>query len=354
MTSVVHLPFYEDNPYQTLLFEALREEEINPINGGGGGNFLRSVLFRWKPRALHFHWLHPYVVRQSWLGTWLRLLQFVCETALIRLTGCKIVWTVHNITNHDDKHPFAERIASRWMGIISSAVICHSQYAAKEMQKLCQIPPERCKVIPHPNYISRYDSQSDCPDEFGHDRDASDNDVTFLFFGRIAPYKGIESMITAFQAMSNSRIRLLIVGNPTTQAFASQIETLAAHDERIHLQLGFVEDCNLPSLFAMADVAMFPFQNILTSGSLILAMGFAKACIVPRFESLAEVLPDSQKPLTYAPTDHQGLQACMEIAADCPSMLTDIGRQNREQVSSWTWPAMASACRSIYQPRMAS
>lgn len=354
MTSVVHLPFYEDNPYQTLLFEALREEGINPINGGGGGNFLRSVLFRWKPQALHFHWLHPYVVRQSWLGTWLRLLQFVCETALIRLTGCKIVWTVHNISNHDGKHPFAERLAGQWMGIISTAVICHSQYAAEEIQKVWRIPPERCKVIPHPNYISRYPNQRNCGDRFGRNPNANDNNVTFLFFGRIAPYKGIESMITAFKAISSPRVRLLIVGNPTTQDFANQIELLASQDDRIHLHPGYVDDCNLPSWFAIADVVMFPFQNILTSGSLILAMGFAKACIVPRFKSLAEVLPDSQKPLTYELTDHQGLQACMEIAPDCPSMLTDIGRQNREQVSTWTWQAMASACRSIYLPQMAS
>ncbi|MBR9802982.1 glycosyltransferase family 4 protein [bacterium] len=353
MTSVVHLPFYEDNPYQTLLFEALREEEINPINGGGGGNFFRSVLFRWKPRALHFHWLHPYVVRQSWLGTWLRLLQFVCETALIRLTGCKIVWTVHNISNHDGKHPFAERVAGRWMGIISTAVICHSQYAAREIQKLWRIPPERCKVIPHPNYISRYPVQGDCADRPGDAPNASNNDVTFLFFGRIAPYKGIEPMIAAFRELTSPRVRLLIVGNPTTQDFANQIELLASQDDRIHLHSGYVDDRNLPSWFAIADVVLFPFQNILTSGSLILAMGFAKACIVPRFESLAEVLPDSQETLTYVPHDVAGLRNCMEWAAKSPNPLTEIGRHNRERAETWTWKAMASTCRSIYHPQTA-
>ena len=43
---VVHLPIYCTDAYQPLLMKSLASHGVIAINGGGGGNFFRTGLFR--------------------------------------------------------------------------------------------------------------------------------------------------------------------------------------------------------------------------------------------------------------------------------------------------------------------
>ena len=44
--------------------------------------------------------------------------------------------------------------------------------------------------------------------------------------------------------------------------------------------------------FNAADVVVFPFRKVLTSGSIVLAMSFGKALVIPDLESLKEIVPE--------------------------------------------------------------
>src|SRR5690348_5469587 len=99
---VVHLPVYDDNAYQKLLMDAQRQLGIEAIDGGGGGNFFRTALTKWHADILHFHWLHPYLIRPGALATLLRSIRLILELIILKLVGQRIVWTVHNLKNHDD------------------------------------------------------------------------------------------------------------------------------------------------------------------------------------------------------------------------------------------------------------
>src|SRR6266478_3025797 len=127
---VVHLPVYEDNPYQRLLMNAQNELGVETINGGGGGNFFRSALFRWKADILHFHWLHPYMIRPSALGTLLRSARLLIELSILKLFGLRIVWTVHNLSNHSGQHLVLERWFTKRFARMPAAIIAHSRLAA--------------------------------------------------------------------------------------------------------------------------------------------------------------------------------------------------------------------------------
>src|SRR5262245_1940853 len=98
---VVHLPVYIDNPYQDLLIRELLEQEVDVIIGGSGGRFLRTALFKWKADIYHFHWIHPYILHSRKWRAAIRGLLFVLEVLVLKLSGAKIVWTVHNISSHD-------------------------------------------------------------------------------------------------------------------------------------------------------------------------------------------------------------------------------------------------------------
>ena len=50
----------------------------------GGGNFFRTARFKWKADILHFHWVHPYILRPSRLGTVVRGTRFIAEVAALK------------------------------------------------------------------------------------------------------------------------------------------------------------------------------------------------------------------------------------------------------------------------------
>ena len=84
---VVHLPYYEDNAYQKLLMASLGKRGVETVPGGGGGNFFRTALWRWKADVLHFHWIHPYVLRPTVGGTLSRATRFLAEIISLKGSG---------------------------------------------------------------------------------------------------------------------------------------------------------------------------------------------------------------------------------------------------------------------------
>src|SRR5258707_224464 len=154
---VVHLPVYAENPYHRLLTNAQRQLGIQTINGGGGGNFFRTALTRWKPDILHFHWIHPYIIRPSSRATLLRSVVLILEISLLRISGQHIVWTVHNLKNHDNRHLGIERWFTKQFAKLASAIIIHSEKARRDVAIAFSISdPKALHVVPHGNYVGYY------------------------------------------------------------------------------------------------------------------------------------------------------------------------------------------------------
>src|SRR5258707_4145571 len=198
---VVHLPVYDDNAYQRLLMDAQRQLGIETINGGGGGNFFRTALTKWKADILHFHWLHPYMIRHSSLATLLRSIRLIAELSFLKLAGQRIVWTVHNLKNHENHHVMIERWFTKRFASLASAVITHSQHARTETAAAFDIrDSNRIHVVPHGNYIGSYPNTVSVREARAQIGLAQDSFV-FLFLGRIHPYKGVNELLGAFSRL---------------------------------------------------------------------------------------------------------------------------------------------------------
>src|SRR6266404_2075776 len=103
--------------------EAQRQSGVATINGGGGGNFFRTALRQWKADILHFHWLHPYMIRPSALGTVLRSTRLLIKLSILKIFDLLIVWTVHNLKNNDNRHSTLYRWFTRRFARFTSAII---------------------------------------------------------------------------------------------------------------------------------------------------------------------------------------------------------------------------------------
>ncbi|MCR9200682.1 MAG: glycosyltransferase family 4 protein [Planctomycetaceae bacterium] len=274
---VVHLPFYDDNPYQTMIMRSQTEQGWTTIQGGGGGNFLRTAIRRWKADIYHFHWLHPYLVRQSRYGTILRAFRFLVEVRILRLTGARIVHTIHNMTNHSKCNTALEQRFARQFMQQCDVLFVHGS-AAKQLvlDTFGDHLEHKLHVIPHPNYSCQYPNWSPKRTDA-----AGSNHLRFGFLGRLARYKCVEQLIEQFKQAGGTKDSLVIRGRCDDPTYYRELAQLASDDNRVTLNEGYVDDEEIPAFFDGIDVCICPSEGILTSGSVLLALTFHTPVIAP-------------------------------------------------------------------------
>lgn len=346
---VVHLPFYEENGYQPLLEAALMRRGIDVLRGGGGGNFFRSALFRWQADVLHFHWLHPYLLRGSRWATLLRASRFLAEVALIRQWGIRIVWTVHNLQNHDRHQAGLERWFTRQFARLADRVIVHCAAAQAEAQRLFGIGPDRLAIVPHGNYAGCYPntlSAAEARQRLG----LGSAEMVYLFLGRIEPYKGVLELVRVFRSLDAPDARLVIAGRPAQADVVPAVEAAIAADHRILFRPGFVADADIQMYFKAADAVVFPYRDVLTSGAVVLAMSFGRACVAPRRGCIPETL-DPEGGFLFSIDDPDGLANAMHAVRGQRDRLAAMGQANQRKTAAWDWDRIAATTESLYTSR---
>jgi beta-1,4-mannosyltransferase len=344
---VVHLPVYQDNPYQRLLTKAQRKLGLNVIDGGGGGNFFRTALLRWRADILHFHWLHPYMIRRSAAATLLRSLRLLIELRLLTLFGQRIIWTVHNLKNHDNRHLQLERWFTKRFAHLCSAIIAHSDAAAHEAATAFDIiDSSQIHVVPHGNYIGCYPnevSRAAAREKLGLDSDS----IVFLFLGRIEAYKAVSELIREFKTVPKD-LHLLVAGKPADPETEETIRKEIGATQNIAFHPGFVAEDRIQFYMNACDAVILPYRDVLTSGAAMLAMSFGRAGIAPRLPGMLELL-DEEGAFIYEPNKPGALAEAIRAAAAQKSELRRMGNHSRAKISGNDWDHVAKRTVEIYK-----
>jgi glycosyltransferase involved in cell wall biosynthesis len=115
-----------------------------------------------------------------------------------------------------------------------------------------------------------------------------------LFFGSIAPWKGIDVLMESASMVSNligEKFNLVIAGT-TPDGYQSHFDNLIKGRQRyIHLINRFIQSNDIPKIIANSKFLILPYNNSFqysVSGVIPLAYTFSKPVIVSNVESLAE------------------------------------------------------------------
>jgi len=345
---VIFIPYNEYNPYQPRLSECLAEEGML-VTGRIRIGDLVSQLIRKRETVdvIHLHWL-PHLedgnagIRQA------RLYAF--RLFLLTLLGKKIVWTVHNLYSHESERKSLEKWLVGKVVKRASKIIVHAetskQLVTDEFGVGCE---EKISVIPHGNYLGCYPNTLS-REESRQRLNLPAASKVFLFFGHIRPYKGIHQLLAAFQRLIDPEAVLLIAGEPLNNEMADEIRELASSDSRIKLRLESVPDEEAQVLMNACDAVVFPYQQILTSGAVIMAMSFGKACLAPRIGSIPETVIDGKGGILYGPDEEEGLLLSLEKASKISSdEFSQMGRFNLAIAKKLDWEGIARKTAAIYQ-----
>jgi beta-1,4-mannosyltransferase len=340
------------NPYQRELATALGKYGINvTLCNFSVLRILRAIRVYGKPDILHLHWTDGFFLARSWPKTIGKTFRFIIELLIIKIFGIKIVWTAHNLSNHEKIHTGYESFVNRFLFHLYDQVIVHCSSAKKAMISTFRLTDrliDKVQVIPHGHYLGCYENRITRQ----HARvnlDYKEDMVLFLFFGHIRLYKGVFELIDMFHKIENPKAQLLIVGSPFNDLTKKELLNRCKADNRIRTFLQYVPPNEIQVYMNATDVVVFPFTEILTSGSVLLAMSFGKAIVVPSIGCIPETV-DTQGGFLYDPNDLDGLSRALKKVFS--SDLDVMGLHNRRKVEKFDWEEIAKMTIRVYDISM--
>ena len=299
-TMIIILPKAgKENPFQHQMVELLRKEGLKVAYGRNARFFsvFKSVIGK-QPKVLYFDWIHRFIIGRSPIISWVKIPTFFFELWWMqKIKGCKIVHTLHNMSNHAQLQPKVEqKYYAKFLKQVDRIRV-YDESTKQSAAEQFQIPLEKIKVIADVPYHHFY--KNECNKEEARQKLRIDsNAFVYLYLGAIKPYKGVPQLITTFGEMKEQNDLLIIAGKPEKPSDIDAINKAAKGTNQLRLELGFIADDQIQYYMNAADVCVFPFKKIEHSGSVDLAMGFKKTIISKRTPLLSSFL-SAQKNLLF-------------------------------------------------------
>ena len=260
-------PAPEANPYTTLLAQL--------VNGR-----VDVVYFSWKTALLsrydvfHVQWpeslARPYTrSRLAPLAGTVKLLLAFVLLLRNRVRGVKMVWTVHNRTPHEKGNALERAFIALFLRWVDHRIFLNRGEVDEHGRP--------SSVVVHPDYSPVV--QPGLVDA-GDDRSGG----ALLFFGRLVPYKGVESLIDT--AIANPQFGDLVVAGQVADAeYGAALLARASDHDQITVAIGHVEQDALESMIAHARIVVLPYRYVYNSGALLLALTLRTPVLVRSSET---------------------------------------------------------------------
>lgn len=201
--------------------------------------------------------------------------------------GAKLIYTAHNVVTHDApwrklEDWYVQQFTKRVDGTIFVSEVSVPLVRAKfpELHGPSTIIPLSDYGDFYPNTVSRKEARA----HFG----ITESALTLSHVGLIKPYKNVPALIRAFKGIPGD-LALLIGGRCLEDVLRSEIQQLASEDPRVVVDIRHLEDEDMQLFLNASDVCIFPYRNILNSGSAMMALTFGKPVVVPNVGSMPEL-----------------------------------------------------------------
>jgi len=288
---------------------------------------LRPLVFLWKiimVRAdiIHVANFHP----------WILLLYFVRP-----LFQFKIWYACHdNPFRPKEDHPPAMDMFERFFARRADAVITYSLFIQKEIH-----PYVSKKVFVLPLIVPEY--------AYG----ALEKDGKFLlelrllFFGRIEPYKGVDTLVDAYEILRNEKVpvSLVVAGRGSISAVLK--EKMAVLGIRVYNS--WISDSDLVSLLKHTDVVVTPYKTATQSEAALLALGYGIPVIATNVGSIPDYVHDGVNGFVVDPNKPSELALRIQWLAEDRKKLENMSKKSAIIRERFSPKRVAQMAINMYQ-----
>jgi D-inositol-3-phosphate glycosyltransferase len=261
-----------------------------------------------KPKLFHLLWNNKF-----------QLLDRTLLMLYYRLLGKKVVFTAHNVNagKRDSNDSWLNRVSLKTQYTLCDHIFVHTKGMKSEMASEFRIPESKISVIPF-GINNTVPNTSLSNAEAKHQLAINNNDKALLFFGNIAPYKGLEYLIAAFQELfqTDRTYRLIVVGKPKgPESYWTEIQRRLTNSDiadRVIAKIEYVPDEETELYFKAADVLILPYAHVFQSGVLFLGYSFGLPAIAADVGSLKEEIVKGETGFVFKPWDSSDLARRIE------------------------------------------
>jgi len=275
-----------------------------------------------------------------------------------RMLRKRIVFTAHNVNagKRDGNDTIVNRLTLRVQYLLADHIFVHTARMKDDLVREFNANPAKITVIPFGinNTISNT-ALTSAQARKGLGFAASDKVI--LFFGCITPYKGLEYLVTAFEAVAKdcANYRLIIAGKPKARDdYWNSVEKLIDRSvvrDRITLRAEYVPDEETEVYFKAADVLALPYLHVFQSGVLFLSYSFGLPVIAADVGSLSDEIIEGETGFIFKAADERELAKVIRdyfsswLYADL-----DCRRQEIRGVANkrYSWTKVARITSGVY------
>ena len=306
-SDMVDSPELHDNPLVRVL--KLRDQQLNATIGA---KVLRVLTYYSRliaysasaePTLFHILWNNKFEIFDRTVLMW-----------FYKLLGKKLVLTVHNVNagERDSIDSWANRASLRLQYRSSDHIFVHTEKMKGQVVAEFGVPASKVSVIPFGinNSVPTTDlSTLEAKRRLG----VGAQSKTLLFFGNIAPYKGLDCLVSAFieGARQDQSYRLIIAGRPKgSRDYWERIHQVIVDsglNDRIIQRVEYIPDEETELYFKAADVLILPYQYVFQSGVLFLAYNFGLPVIAADVGSLKEEIVEGETGFVFKSQDPANL-----------------------------------------------
>jgi glycosyltransferase involved in cell wall biosynthesis len=281
-----------------------------------------------KPKIFHILWN----TRVEWFDRTILML-------LYKTMRRKVVLTAHNVNtaNRDGSDSIWNRLTLRFQYRLLDHIFVHTELMRSELISHFGVHPARVTVIPFGinNSLPNTDLT---PAEAKSRLRIHPEERVLLFFGRIQPYKGLESLIEALDQLArrgDARYRLIIAGAPKREylqywtAIRQKIDVNPLIRDLVLPRIEFIPDADVEVYFKAADVTVLPYRDIYQSGVLFLGYSFGLPVIATDVGSFREEIVEGETGYLCQPGNAEDLGRTITTYFDSDLFRNLNGRRAR-------------------------
>ena len=225
-------------------------------------NLIR-LLNRHKINIIHWHWVQVF------------LLSFIINL-ICKLKGIKIIYTAHNTNPFHGQKSLKFYLQSFGFNIFLNScdkIIVHNKYSAKKIFS----DSRNIRIIPHGLLsFGKIDLENIKKSHL--------NSSTFLFFGKIENYKGLDRLIPHIEKMLYvfDNIKITIAGKPgkTDPKLIDRLRKVEERCTRLKLIFKYIDKKHAHQLFSKSRILFLPYKHIDDSGVLSIAKNYTLPCAI--------------------------------------------------------------------------
>lgn len=269
--------------------------------------YIKLLVYTMKTDSKVFHilWLNKFVFFDRTI-----------MNLIYKMFGKKLVFTAHNIDQQerDRKSTKINKISLQILYNIVDHIFVHTEKMKYQLINEFNIDGKKIKVIPFG--INTLIPVTDIKREEAKKKLGLNlSNKIILFFGRIAPYKGLELLISAFDRVvkSNDDYRLVIAGQTmdrNSKGYWKNIKEMIVERELqkyIIQRIEYIPDEDIEIYYKSADVLILPYSHIFQTGVLFISYYFGLPVIATDVGSFREDIIDGKTGLVCNKNDEIGL-----------------------------------------------